>query len=169
MELIGEKASEIEKSSELAHAKVHELYEIANRTISSLAGRVDALEARGAEGQYVYPYNPKSLVPAKAMVPSKLAKLEEWKRWRVGLEDYAEASLFGLKGALRTVKAENRYLFSKMASMKEEVWRMLKTCTESGSEVRRVIGGTLQDTDGSLGGGSMSTSNHAWRCAKDKS
>ena len=47
LELIGEKATEIEKNSELAHAKVHELYELANRTISALTGRVDTLEAKG--------------------------------------------------------------------------------------------------------------------------
>ena len=33
MELIGEKTAEIERSSGLAHAKVHELYEIANNAI----------------------------------------------------------------------------------------------------------------------------------------
>ena len=87
MELIGEKASEIEKSSELAHAKVRELYEIANRAIGILTGRVDTLEARGGDAQFGQTNSPKSLVPAKAMVPAKLAKLEEWKRWKVDLED----------------------------------------------------------------------------------
>lgn len=81
MELIGEKASEIEKSAELAHAKVHELYDIANRTISSLTGRVDALEARGFEGQFGYPNNPRSLVLAKAWF---LQSSPNWKSGSAG-------------------------------------------------------------------------------------
>ena len=105
--LIGEKATEIETNSEIAHAKAHELYELANRTSSALAGRVDTLEAKGAAEQYGNPYNQKSLVPAKAMVPTKLAKVDEWKRWKVDLEEYAEASMIHLKEALRLVKAED--------------------------------------------------------------
>ena len=101
MELIGEKAAEIEETSRLAHAKTHELYELANRAISSLAGRVDTLEAKSTSEQYGYPHSPKSLVPAKAMVPNKLAKVEEWKRWRIDLEDYAEASMTHFKQALK--------------------------------------------------------------------
>ena len=91
LELIGEMATEIEKKSELAHAKAHALCELGNRTISALAGRVDTLEAKGAAEQYGYPYNQKSLVPAKAMVPSKLAKVEEWK-------EELESGLGGLCG-----------------------------------------------------------------------
>ena len=142
MELITEKTSEIEKSSELAHAKVHELYEIANRAISG-------------DGQYGQPYSPKSLLPAKAMVPAKLAKLEEWKRWKVDLEDYAEDSLLHLKDALHVVKAEegdygeawfeSRRAPPKMASMRKEVWRMLRTYTEPGSDCRKVVEGASQD------------------------
>ena len=44
MMLIEEKASEIERNSSLAHAKINELHDVANRTISSLTGRVDALK-----------------------------------------------------------------------------------------------------------------------------
>ena len=72
-----------------------------------MVGCVDALEASGAERQFGYPNGPKSLVPAKAMIPSKLAKLEEWKRWKVDLDDYAEASMTSLKDALRLVKEED--------------------------------------------------------------
>ena len=75
MKLIEDKSVEIEQNSILTHAKVHELYEISNKTISYLAGRVCALEAaeeKEERGQFGYPSSPKNLVPAKNMVPVKL-------------------------------------------------------------------------------------------------
>ena len=106
MRLISERTAELEKNAELAHAKIHELYEVANASIGLLTGRVGVLEAKDSEGQFGYPGSSKSLVPAKHMVPSKLSKVEEWKRWKVDLEDYAEACLRHLKGALQAVKSE---------------------------------------------------------------
>ena len=139
MEMIEEKTAETERKSELANARVQELYEIANATIGILTGRVNALAtaANRDERQFGYPDSPKSLVPAKHMVPSKLSKLEDWKPGRVDLEDYVEASMLHLKEALRAVKAEEgeydeawfegHGIPPRMASMKHEVWRMLKT------------------------------------------
>ena len=49
MTLIEEKTTDLEQNAKLAHAKVHELYEIANKTISSLDGRVAAIEAVGRD------------------------------------------------------------------------------------------------------------------------
>ena len=76
MDLIGEKAFQIEDSAKLANAKVQELYEIANRAISHLTGRVATLEANSAERQFGQPNSPKSLVPAKAMIPSSSPSLK---------------------------------------------------------------------------------------------
>ena len=82
MTLIEEKTNDIENNSKLAHAKVHELHEIANKTISHLDGRVAAIEAAGRddEGRLDYPSGPKNLVPAKNMIPAKPGKVGEWKR-----------------------------------------------------------------------------------------
>jgi hypothetical protein len=131
------------------------LYELTNRTISALTGRVDTLEAKGTSEQYGQLYSSKSLVPAKAMVPSKLSKLEDWKRWKIDVEDYAEASREFLKDAVRLVKAEDgdyeemwfesREVPGRIASSKKDVWRMLKADTEPGSDGRRVVEGTPQD------------------------
>ena len=60
----------------------------------------------GGEGRFGYPSGPKNLVPAKHMVPGKLSKPEDWKRWKVDIEDYVEASVQHLKEALKTVKTE---------------------------------------------------------------
>ena len=43
------------------------------------------------------------------MVPSKLNKVEDWKHWKIDLEDYVEASVNGLKEALKAVKAEEGF------------------------------------------------------------
>ena len=69
MKLISDRAAELEKNAELAHAKIQKLYEVANATISSLTGRVGVLETKDSEAQFGYPGGSKSLVPAKHMVP----------------------------------------------------------------------------------------------------
>ena len=157
MELIEEKTMETQRASELANAKVHELYEIANSTIGVLAGRVQDLEnaSNRDDRQFGHPDSQKSLVPAKQMVPSKLSKVEEWKRWRIDLEDYAEASMRHLKEALRAVKSEEgeydeawfegHGIPPKMASMKKDIWRMLKAYTDPSSDGRRVVEGVADD------------------------
>ena len=49
MRLLEEKAMEMENNSNLAHAKVHELHGVSNKTIAYLASRVCALEVKEAE------------------------------------------------------------------------------------------------------------------------
>ena len=39
------------------------------------------------------------------MLPAKVSKVDTWKQWKVDVEDYAEASMAGLKRALREVKS----------------------------------------------------------------
>ena len=89
MRVIEEKTMGIEQDSQAAHVKVNQLYEIANKTITILSDRVNSLEGENKDGngQYGLPYGPKSLVPAKCMVPAKLSKVEDWKRWKSDLED----------------------------------------------------------------------------------
>lgn len=87
----------------LAHSKIYELYEIANQTMSRLSGRVGTLEEsvnRGGE-RLGYPSGLKSLVPVKHMVPTELNKVKDWERWKIDLDDYFEASVNGLKEALK--------------------------------------------------------------------
>ena len=158
MLMIEEKSAELDANAKLAHAKVHELYEMANNTISGLDLRLKMVEAAGAgeEGRSWYQGGPKNLAPAIQMVPGKLGKAKEWKRWKIDIEDYAEASIPHLKEALKVVKVEgegeyNEHWFEgkgippKTADLKQAVWRMLKTFTEPGSEDRRVVEGTLHD------------------------
>ena len=86
--MIEEKSAELDANAKLAHTKVHELYEIANKTISGLDLRLKMLETGAAdEGRFGYPSGPKNLVPAKYMVPGKLGKPKDWKRWKVDIED----------------------------------------------------------------------------------
>lgn len=68
---------------------------------------LEAAERTDDDGRFGYPSGPKNMVPAKSMVPAKPGKMEEWKRRRVDLEDYAEASLQLLKEALKLVRAQN--------------------------------------------------------------
>ena len=80
MQLVEEKAVVLEQDAALAHSKIHELYEVADHTISYLVDRVGALEeaeAKEEKGQFVHPNGPNNLVPAKHMVPAKLSKVED--------------------------------------------------------------------------------------------
>ena len=90
------------------------------------------------------------------MVPGKLGKAEDWKRWKVDIEDHAEASVQHLKEALKIVKTdeegeydehwfEGKGIPPQTADLKRAIWRMLKTFTEPQTEGRRVVEGTLQD------------------------
>lgn len=154
--MIEEKTTELEKNATLAHSKIHELYEVANKRISLLSGRVGALEeTENREGRLGYPSGSQTPVPAKHMVPAKLNKVDDWMRWKIDLEEYAEASMNGLKEALKAVKAEEGFydqnwfedpgIKPQLADMKQELWRMLKTYIEPGSEGITVVEGTPLD------------------------
>ena len=59
MAMIEEKSAELDANAQLAHTKVHELYEIANKTISALDMRLKLAEAgAGEEGRFGYPSGP---------------------------------------------------------------------------------------------------------------
>ena len=139
-----------------ASARVQDLYGKTETHLTALMGRVAKLEEDGGsvprEGN-----NPKHLVQARHMLPSKLSKAEGWRRWRLDVEDFAEASVPGLKSALRTVAKTSDGDYSaewldlnvqttpNLVVYKDEIWRMLKNFTEQGGEARRVTESTHDD------------------------
>ena len=102
LQQIETETTKLNQIAEQASARLQDLYGKTETHLTALMARVAKLEDDSGtvprEGN-----NPKHLVQAKHMLPSKLSKAEDWRRWRTDVEDFAEASVPGLKAALRTV------------------------------------------------------------------
>lgn len=137
------------------YKRLQDLTLAAQTHVESLPQRVTKIEETAGGPQSTD--TKKSLVQAKHMLPSKLTKADEWRRWRIDIEDFAEAPSKGLKEVLKLVAKTNDGDYSAdwfdqnlpdlkhLAEMREEVWRMLKQFTEANGEARKVVESTLKD------------------------
>ena len=102
LQQIESETTKLKQIADQASARLQDLYGKTETHLTALMARVARLEEDSGsvsrEGN-----NPKHFVQAKHMLPSKLSKAEDWRRWRIDVEDFAEASVPGLKSALRTV------------------------------------------------------------------
>ncbi len=69
---------------------------------------------------------PRSLSLAKHMLPEKLAKEDQWQRWRVSLEQYAEETQAGMKQKLEEVRRLKHEV--KESDVGKDWWQCRRTC-----------------------------------------